>query len=77
MPKLPVVKPKQLVRALIKLDFFKHRQRGTSHLIMADKSGRRSTIAVHYGKDIPTGTLKAILRDLDISVETFVNALKK
>ena len=77
MPKLPIIKDRELLKALKQLGFFEHRQKGTSHLIIADNSGNRSTIPIHSGRDIPTGTLKAILRDLNISVEALVNALKK
>ncbi len=69
MPKLPVLKNKELIKTLKKMGFFECRQRGTSHLIMAHPDGRRTTIAIHQGKDIPNGTLKAIIHDINISVE--------
>lgn len=74
MPKLPTIKDRQLIRALKKLGFFEHRQRGTSHLIMAHPDGRRTSVPIHPGKDIPRGTLKGILRDLEISTEEFIKA---
>ena len=77
MPKLPVIKGKQLIRALKQLGFFEHRQRGTSHLIMVHTDGRRASIPIHPGKDIPRGTLKGILKDLEISTEEFIQVLKK
>jgi len=77
MPKLPIVKEKQLVKALLKMGFFVHRQRGTSHLIMTHTDGRRTTIPIHPGKDIPKGTLKAILNDLEINTEELAKALGK
>lgn len=66
MPKLPPVTARRLIRALERLGFHKHRQRGTSHLIMAHADGRRTSIAVHPG-DIPRGTLHGILRDVRIT----------
>ena len=69
MPKLPTLKDKDLIRVLHKLGFFEHRQRGTSHLIMKHADGRRTVVPVHPGHDIPTGTLRAILRDANISPE--------
>ena len=77
MPKLPVIKDRQLIKALEKLGFYKHRQRGTSHLIMVHSDGRRVAISVHPGKDIPRGTLKGILRDLEISTKEFIKLLEK
>ena len=76
MPKLPILKNKELIKILFKMGFYKCRQRGTSHLIMAHPNGKRTTIAIHQGKDIPTGTLKAILRDINISVEEFIKIAK-
>ncbi|MBO9335111.1 MAG: type II toxin-antitoxin system HicA family toxin [Roseiflexus sp.] len=35
----------------------------------ADK--KRVTLPVHQGKTVPLGTLRAILRDVDISIEEF------
>lgn len=77
MPKLPIIKSRQLIEALKKLGFFEHRQRGTNHLIMAHTDGKRASIPVHPGKDIPRGTLKGILRDLEISTEELVKTLRK
>lgn len=77
MPKLPTIKAKQLIKALKKFGFFEHRQRGTSHLIMAHPDNRRVSIPVHRGKDIPKGTLKGILKSLEISTEEFIAFLKK
>lgn len=72
MPRLPVIKDRQLI-----LGFYEHRQRGTSHLIIVHPDGRRTSIPIHPGKDIPRGTLKGILRDLEISTEEFVKLLQK
>ena len=69
MPKLPVVTPHDLIRALTKLGFFEHRQRGTSHLVMKHTDGRRAIIAVHHGRDIPKGTLSGILKDIGVTPE--------
>lgn len=69
MPKLPAVTGRELLRALRKLGFGEHRQRGTSHLVMKHPDGRRTVIPIHPGHDIPKGTLRAILRDIDITLE--------
>ena len=71
MSQLPSATPKDLIQALKKLGFYEHRQRATSHLIMAHPDGRRAVIAVHSGRDIPKGTLYGILKDIEISPEEF------
>lgn len=69
--RLPRVDCQRLIRALKRAGFEEQRQRG-SHLHMRRPSdNRRVTIAVHKGRIVPVGTLRAILRDADISIEEF------
>ena len=75
MPKLPALTDRALIRALHKIGFVEHRQRGTSHLVMKHLDGRRTVIPIHPGHDIPKGTLHAILRDIDISSEELIKFL--
>lgn len=76
MPNLPVIKDRELIRALRKLGFFEHPEHGTSHLVFGHPDGRRTTVSRHPGKDFPRGTLRAILRDVNISPEEFIKLLK-
>ncbi|MEK7673696.1 MAG: type II toxin-antitoxin system HicA family toxin [Patescibacteria group bacterium] len=76
MPKLPVVKDRELIKILLKLDFIQHKETGSSHLVFSHFDGRRTTVPRHSGKDIPRGTLRAILRDINISPEQFIQVLK-
>jgi predicted RNA binding protein YcfA (HicA-like mRNA interferase family) len=75
MPKLPVLKSNQLVKILNKIGFFEFHCVG-SHKQFKHKDGRRTTIAVHSGKDVPTGTLRAIINEINISVEEFIKIAK-
>ena len=75
MPKLPIIKDRELIKTLKKLGFFEHRQRGTSHLVLKHADGRRVIVSIHPGKDIPRGTLKAILEDAEISVDKLIELL--
>ncbi len=75
MPKLPVIKSNQLVKILSKIDFFEFHCVG-SHKQFKHSDGRRTTIAVHSGRDVPTGTLRAILNEINISVEEFIKIIK-
>ena len=76
MPKLPIVKARVLLKTLNKLGFYKHHQVG-SHLQLKHPDGRRTTIPYHPNQEIRRGTLKAIIDDLEMSVEEFIKALKK
>ncbi|MFA6341011.1 MAG: type II toxin-antitoxin system HicA family toxin, partial [Candidatus Paceibacterota bacterium] len=62
MSKISPVKPKELVRFLVSIGFCEVRTKG-SHMIMKDKDGNMTVVPMHAGKDIPVGTLIAILRD--------------
>ncbi len=76
MPKLPVIKASKLLRTLKKLGFYKHHQVG-SHIQLKHPDGRRTTIPYHPTQEIRRGTLKAIIDDLDMTVEEFIKTLKK
>ena len=77
MPKLKPLKSRELIRALKKLGFFEHRQKSTSHLVMKHTDGRRTVVAIHGGKDIPIGTLRGILHDVQIKPDELLGLLKK
>lgn len=76
MPKLPVVKAEKLLRTLNKLGFQKHHQAG-SHIQLKHADGRRTTIPYHPKQEIRKGTLNSIIDDIDLTIEEFINALKK
>lgn len=76
MPKLSVIKASKLLRALKKLGFYQYHQVG-SHVQLKHQDGRRTTVPFHKGKDIRKGTLRGIINDLEMSVEEFIEALRK
>lgn len=63
-----MVKVKDMIRVLEKLGFFKWHQVG-SHAQYKHKDGRRTTVPLHYGKDIKKKMLHGILRDISVTVE--------
>jgi len=67
--KLPRISSRECVSALEKLGFTKVRQKG-SHIVMRRDDPYARTI-VPENKEIPTGTLRAIIRDVGISVDEF------
>jgi predicted RNA binding protein YcfA (HicA-like mRNA interferase family) len=74
-PRLPRVDCRQLVRTLKRAGFEEQRQRG-SHLHMRRASdGKRVTVPIHQGRTVPVGTLRAILRDGDVTVDEFLDLL--
>lgn len=74
MPKLPSISGKELIRALEQFGFAVKRQTG-SHVILEHADGRMTVVPVHGKKDLPPGTLRGILRDIDISPRDLKNLL--
>ena len=75
MPKLPIVKPKQVIRALRDAGFYLHHQTGShARLIHSTDPTRRVTVPVH-NKDIPRGTLANIIRQAGMTIEEFIDRL--
>ena len=76
-PKLPRIDCQQLIRALKRAGFEEQRQRGSHLHLRRESDSRRVTVPVHRGRVVPPSTLRAILRDADISVEKFHQLLKR
>ena len=76
MPKLPIIRAKELIQVLNRLGFFKFHQVG-SHAQFKNNDGRRVTVPIHPGKEIGKKTLKGIINDLDLTVEEFIRTLKR
>ncbi len=84
MPKLPRVTSIKTVRALEKLGFIKIRQKG-SHIILKKqmsvkennqvKNQEIGCVVPMHNKTLATGTLKNILKQANVSIEEFINAL--
>lgn len=70
MPKLRPAKPEEVQRVLEKLGFQRIRQSG-SHVVYRHPDGRWTTVPIHPGKDVARGTLRKIIKDLEITVEEF------
>jgi predicted RNA binding protein YcfA (HicA-like mRNA interferase family) len=64
------IKPLKLIKALQKAGFIEDGGRG-SHVHLSHPDGRWTQVAVH-AKPIPVGTLHAILRQAEISVEALL-----
>ena len=74
-PKLPRVDGREVVQALRRAGFEEQRQRGSHLHLRRESDGKRVTVPIHQGQTIPVGTLRAILRDADISIEEFITLL--
>ena len=74
MSALPRTSGREVVQALKKIGYEQDRQRG-SHMILrqTDSPHRRVTVPDH--KEIAKGTLRAIIREVGLTVDEFRNLL--
>jgi len=74
-PKLPILNPKEVIRALERGRFFIHHQTG-SHVQLkhSAKPDLRVTVPRH-SKDLPKSVIRNIIRQAGLSVEEFKNLL--
>jgi predicted RNA binding protein YcfA (HicA-like mRNA interferase family) len=74
MPKLPAVKPRQIIR-------FPERNRFTldhtsgSHFIFYNSVSRRRAVIPQHNRDMPKGTLISLLREAGFTREELINFL--
>jgi predicted RNA binding protein YcfA (HicA-like mRNA interferase family) len=73
MTQLKLLTAARLERLILGLGFIKIRQKG-SHAFYRHEDGRTTTIPHHSGKDLPRPLLRAILREIRLSVDEY-NAL--
>jgi len=73
---LPAITARELTRALALAGFVFRRQRGSHQIYQNQQTGKRVSVPVHTG-DFPKGTLRQILRDADLSVERFLELLRR
>jgi len=74
--KLVKISGDEAIKALQILGFVVVRQKG-SHIVMKKESATKSTgCVVPLHKELAVGTLRSIIRQADLTIEEFVNALK-
>jgi predicted RNA binding protein YcfA (HicA-like mRNA interferase family) len=73
--KLPVLRPREVVAALQRANFYLHHQTG-SHAILRHRTDPmlRVTVPMH-ARDLKRGTLRAIIRSAGMSVDGFLRLL--
>lgn len=72
MPKLPSVSGKTTLRFLEKRGFYSDHVSGSHHILKhPDRTELRVVVAIHGNRNLPTGTLRAILRQADIGLDEF------
>ncbi len=73
MSKLPLLSARECIRALEKIGFHELHQTG-AHIIMR-RDDPKTTVSVPNHREIRRGTLRAIIRQIGMTVEEFAELL--
>ena len=73
MPPIPVLRPREVVKAFEKLGWEVSRQRG-SHIILT-KPGHIATLSVPNHPTVARGTLRSLIARAGMTVEVFLATL--
>jgi predicted RNA binding protein YcfA (HicA-like mRNA interferase family) len=71
---LPALKSAQVIKALEKAGFELRRQSG-SHVILFKSDLKRPLSVPLHSKDLPSGTLRAIIRQANLTLDEFLSLL--
>ena len=74
MHKIPVVSGIKVVKALTKIGYETDHQTG-SHIILRHKQYPYQRLTVPNHKEIAKGTLRSIIEDAGLTVDTFIDLL--
>ena len=73
MPNVPLLKPREVVKAFRKLGWDVARQKG-SHIILT-KEGHIATLSIPDHPEVARGTLRALIARAGLTIEDFLAAL--
>ncbi len=73
MPAIPILRPREVVKAFEKLGWEVSRQRG-SHIILT-KPGHIATLSVPNHPTVARGTLRSLIARTGMTIEDFLAAL--
>jgi predicted RNA binding protein YcfA (HicA-like mRNA interferase family) len=74
MPVVPLLRPRDVVRAFERLGWKVARQRG-SHIVLT-KSGALATLSVPDHPEVARGTLRALIAKAGTTIEEFLAAIR-
>jgi predicted RNA binding protein YcfA (HicA-like mRNA interferase family) len=76
MPKLPAVKPRQIIRFLEKKGFLLDHVSG-SHFVFYHPATKRRAVVAQHNREIPKGTLVSLLREAGFTREDLIEFLQE
>jgi predicted RNA binding protein YcfA (HicA-like mRNA interferase family) len=74
MSRLPALKPRQVVSVLERAGFVVIRIIGSHYQMLNERTRRRTTVPLH-NRDLPRGTISAILQQAGLTRDEFLKLL--
>lgn len=74
MPAVPILTPREVIRAFEKLGWEVTRQRG-SHIILT-KEAHPATLSIPNHPEVARGTLRSLIAKAGLTIEEFLEALE-
>ena len=75
--KLPSIKPKDMIKILEKLGFYKFRQKGSHIIMIKDDNEVFQPVIPMHSKELKKGTLLSIIRQTGLTKNEFLELRKK
>lgn len=75
MPPVPLLRPREVVRAFERLGWAVARRHG-SHIVMT-KEGHIATLSIPDHPEVARGTLRSLIAKAGLTVEEFLESLKR
>ena len=75
MKRLPSLPARKIIAALEKAGFVIVRIKGTHHFLRHRSDPTRTTVVSYHARDLPPGTLRAILKQAGLTPEEFIDLL--
>lgn len=77
MPKTTIIKAKDFFKYITKFNCTEISIKGSHHKIKNNSNGKISIIAIHSNEDMYPGMFKAILKQLDININEFIDFINR
>ena len=73
--RLPAVKPRQVIRTLVRAGFFVHHVKGSHYALRHSGNPRVRVTVPYHNNDLKRSTLKSIIEQARLTVEAFLDLL--
>lgn len=73
--RLPSLKGRAVIAALERAGFYVHHIKGSHHVLRHPSKPRVRVVVAVHSKNLPTGTLRNIIKQADLTVPEFLDLL--